>query len=95
MKGLKMEDIAMDSRKAKEIIDELRANDVLSDYDLCNLEFLLTASLEVLMDWHLHIEADDLDYARELLATVREYFTQDAAELDVTQANQVLKKFML
>lgn len=90
-----MESLAMPAKQAKEIIKALRENHVFDEHDLGNLEFLLTASFEVLQDWANYVDDDDMDYARELLLAARQYWSEMAEELDTTQANQVLKKFML
>jgi hypothetical protein len=39
----------------------------MSNEDSLNLEFLLTASSETLLDWFTSADDDDLEYANELL----------------------------
>jgi hypothetical protein len=72
----------------------------MNDHDRDNLNFLLTVSQEVFEDWFDQADQDDVDYALELLArrkaelTLQELEFSDVVE-DTTQANQVLRKFML
>jgi len=72
----------------------------MNDHDRDNLNFLLTVSQEVFEDWFDQADQDDVDYALELLAkrkaelTLQELEFSDVVE-DITQANQVLRKFML
>lgn len=41
----------------------------MNDYDRENLQFLLSASKEVLEDWYNKVGEDDHEYASELLAS--------------------------
>ena len=72
----------------------------MNDNDRDNLNFLLTVSPEVFEDWFDQADKDDVDYALELLAmrktelNLKELEFADNVE-DTTQANQVLRKFML
>jgi hypothetical protein len=72
----------------------------MNDNDRDNLNFLLTVSQEVFEDWFDQADQDDVDYALELLAmrktelNLKELEFADDVE-DTTQANQVLRKFML
>jgi hypothetical protein len=72
----------------------------MNDHDRNNLNFLLTVSPEVFDDWMDQADEDDIDYAIELLRmrkselNLKELELSDGVE-DTTQANQVLRKFML
>jgi len=72
----------------------------MNDEDRNNLNFLLTVSPEVFEDWFDQADEDDVDYALELFAkrktelALKELEFSDVIE-DITQANQVLRKFML
>jgi len=72
----------------------------MSDEDRNNLNFLLTVSPEVFEDWFDQADEDDVDYALELLAkrktelNLKELEFSDSVK-DTTEANQVLRKFML
>lgn len=39
----------------------------MSESDIDNLKFLVTASAETLRDWYFSVEKDDIEYAQELL----------------------------
>jgi len=39
----------------------------MNEHDRSNLEFLLNASPDVIKDWESKVEADDIEYAQELL----------------------------
>ena len=69
----------------------------MNDHDRSNLEFLLTASPEVLQDWYSKMEEDDILYAFELLqAASLELLERPVnASMDCTQAKQILSKFRL
>jgi len=72
----------------------------MNDHDRSNLNFLLNITTEVFDDWMDQADTDDIDYALELLAMHKSELVVGLLELkdnveDTTQANQVLKKFML
>lgn len=85
----------MNANKAHDILSALRRNKVMSDEDLENLAFLLLTPSEELKHWYASIDPYELDYARSLLEIAQDYFSDDAREIDTTQAKQLLKKFML
>lgn len=85
----------MNAKKAHDILIALKRNNVMNDEDLENLAFLLLTPSEELKHWYASIDADDLDYARSLLEIAQDYFSDDAREIDTTQAQQFLKRFML
>jgi len=65
-------------------------------HDRSNLEFLLNASPEVLLDWYNTVDVDDHEYASELLAMYGEELKLAAILLndevhDTTQAGQILQ----
>jgi len=72
----------------------------MNDHDRNNLNFLLTVSQKVFEEWFDQADQDDVDYALELLAkrkaelTLQELEFADDVE-DTTQANSLLKGFML
>jgi hypothetical protein len=72
----------------------------MNDHDRNNLNFLLTVSQKVFEEWFDQADQDDVDYALELLAkrkaelTLQELEFADDVE-DITQANSILKGFML
>lgn len=69
----------------------------MNEHDRSNLEFLLTASPEVLKDWYSKMDADDIRYAFELLETASLELLEHAVNIstDCTQAKQYLSKFMI
>ena len=69
----------------------------MNDHDYNNLQFLLTSSEEVVADWFLKTSADDIEYALELLQVARIEMSFIISEIsdDCTEANKVLRKFML
>ena len=85
----------MNNDKAQEILQVLRDNEVMSDHDLDNLAFLITSSKETIRDWFETVPEEDVEYAKTILTIASQYFSDDKADIDVTQANQVLAKFML
>lgn len=67
----------------------------MSEYDRQNLEFLLTADDDVLIDWFDTIEDDDVSYAFELLETAKLNLIDQATELsDLSQAQDALITIM-
>lgn len=85
----------MDTKKAHDILAALRRNKVMNEEDLQNLAFLLLTPTDELKHWYASVDSQDLDYARSLLEIAQDYFTDDAREIDTTQARQFLKRFML
>ena len=72
----------------------------MNDHDRGNLNFLLNITSEVFDDWMDQADIDDIDYALELLAMHKSELVVGMLELkdnveDTTQANEILKKFML
>lgn len=76
----------------------------MNDYDRSNLEFLLSIKTdEDWQNWADAVDADDLDYAMELIKTAQaenEVFQMELAEalqesegMDCTLAKNVLDKF--
>lgn len=85
----------MNKEKAMHIIEALRKDHVMSEHDLDNLKFLLASPPEVIRDWYEQADEDDYQYAKTILAIAQDYFSDTKVEIDVTQAKQALKKFML
>jgi hypothetical protein len=70
-------------------------NSDMTERDLDNLEFLLTASNETIADWFSKMEPDDIDYAFELLEMAKLELVDQATELtDLSEANDALSKIM-
>lgn len=70
-------------------------NTDMTERDLDNLEFLLTASNKVIGDWFSKMEQDDIDYAIELLELAKLELVDQATELtDLSQAQDVLSSIM-
>ena len=72
----------------------------MNEHDKANLEFILTASPETLVDWYQSLSEDDIAYAQELLATAKTELDLRVIELfddvpDVNLANNVLDKYRL
>jgi hypothetical protein len=75
-------------------MDRFRKTD-MTERDLDNLEFLLTASNKVIGDWFSKMEPDDIDYAIELLELAKLELVDQATELtDLSQAQDVLSTIM-
>jgi hypothetical protein len=67
----------------------------MSERDLDNLEFLLTASNETLTDWFSKMEQDDIDYAFELLEMAKLEMIDQATELSsMRESTEAIKKIM-
>jgi hypothetical protein len=72
----------------------------MNDHDKSNLDFIRSLSEEAFDEWSASLSEDDVEYALELLRTARSELAVMHAEIfdeleDTTQAQQVLKKFML
>jgi hypothetical protein len=76
------------------LMNRFRKTD-MTERDLDNLEFLLTASNKVIGDWFSKMEPDDIDYAIELLELAKLELVDQATELtDLSQAQDVLSTIM-
>jgi hypothetical protein len=76
------------------LMDRFRKTD-MTERDLDNLEFLLTASNKVIGDWFSKMEPDDIDYAIELLELAKLELVDQATEMtDLSQAQDVLSTIM-
>ena len=84
----------IDKNKAEQILQTLYEYEVMSEYDLDNLAFLLTSSEDTLLDWYSKIDEEDLRYASTILNIAHNFFSDNAAVIDTTQAKQILKKYM-
>ena len=70
-------------------------NTDMTERDLDNLEFLLTASNKTIGDWFSKMEPDDIDYAIELLELAKLELVDQATELtDLSDARNVLSSIM-
>lgn len=74
----------------------------MNNWDRSNLEFLLTASRQVLNEWHAQADEDDHAYAIELLRMARTELEMQALDLlnadtqeDLSAARSVLARFAL
>ena len=71
----------------------------MNERDLNNLKFLLHCDPEVLRNWYKDASLDELEYANELITEftkkVMEELEHKEEVNDVTQARQVLARFML
>jgi hypothetical protein len=85
----------MNIEKANMILEALRKDNAMNEWDLENLKFLLTSDQSTMEEWFDYVEEDDVEYARTLLNIAQDYFSDDAVEIDITQSRQFLKKFML
>jgi hypothetical protein len=54
---------------------------ITNDWDRDNLNFLLNASPDVMAEWNAQADAEDLDYARELLDAYAEEMRLEAKDL--------------
>lgn len=68
----------------------------MNDWDRQNLEFLLNASPEVLKDWYDKMDADDHEYASELLDMYDKELKLKVALLkdevtDIAEASRILQ----
>ena len=76
------------------LMDRFRKTD-MTERDLDNLEFLLTASNKTIGDWFSKMEPDDIDYAIELLELAKLELVDQATELtDLSHARNVLSSIM-
>lgn len=62
----------------------------MNQHDRENLNFLLTASRDVLKDWYSQIDSDDLAYASELLDQYAEELNLRNSMIDADQALNTL-----
>lgn len=72
----------------------------MNDHDRANLEFIMSLNEEDFVEWFNEITFDDLQYVSELLQQAHLELDVKVAEIfdDVkvmSEANQVLKRFML
>jgi len=72
----------------------------MNQHDKDNLQFLLTASPDVLKDWYDSVDRDDHEYAIELIRThtaeiIVHNMEQNDDVTDLSEARQVLARFML
>ena len=66
----------------------------MNDHDRSNLNFLLTASEKTIKEWSKVVDADDIEYAHELLAQYAEELRQRSAEIVVEcEMESVLQKY--
>lgn len=63
--------------------------------DSDNLNFLLSVSPEVLTDWYLQADEDDLSYATELLETVNNELHEMAIENELETSDYLAAKLIL
>jgi hypothetical protein len=68
----------------------------MNNHDRNNFEFIMSLSPQQFDEWYASISLDDIEYAIELCQAARleMALNTDAVE-DLTEANQVLKSFML
>lgn len=77
----------------------------MNEHDRSNLEFLMSASADVLQDWFESVSEDDINYAMELLKAYEKELVENRAELatefklqvlnnEFPEAKQVLSKFI-
>lgn len=68
----------------------------MNDYDRSNFEFIMSLSPQQFDEWYASISLDDVEYAIELCQSARLEMVLNAdAVKDLTEANTVLKNFML
>ena len=72
----------------------------MNDWDRNNLQFLFSLDEKGLADWVKTVEADDVAYAFELLATARNEFILQGLEIidqveDLSAASEILSTFTL
>lgn len=72
----------------------------MNQHDKDNLQFLLTASPEVLKDWYDSVDRDDHEYAIELIRLHTSEIIVHNMEMadnvtDLSEARQVLAKYRL
>jgi hypothetical protein len=67
----------------------------MNDRDSDNLNFLLSVSPEVLADWYLQADEDDLSYATELLETVNNKLHEMAIENELETSDFLAAKLIL
>jgi len=68
----------------------------MNDYDRNNFEFIMSLSPQQFDEWYASISLDDIEYAIELCQAARlEMALNTDAVKDLTEANTILKNFML
>lgn len=74
----------------------------MNQWDRDNLDFILNTSETEFANWMLQADADDINYALELIDThrmelnMKQTLLKDTGEdMDITQAKQVLDKFRI
>ncbi len=72
----------------------------MNDHDRSNLQFILSLDEKSYDEWTASLTEDDIDYALELLKAARTEAMMHIAQLaddveDTTEANSILKGFML
>ena len=67
----------------------------MNDHDRQNLNFLLTASPEVIADWYSKVDQDDHVYAQELLAMAALELKEQAHALRIEAELAILDRYEL
>jgi hypothetical protein len=74
----------------------------MNEWDRDNLDFILNTSEAEFAKWMLQADADDINYALELIDTHRmelnmkqSLLREPGEDIDITQAKQVLEKYRL
>ena len=72
----------------------------MNEWDRDNLNFILNTGENEFANWMLQADADDINYALELIDTHRmelnikqSLLRETGEDIDITQAKQVLNKF--
>ena len=66
----------------------------MNQHDRDNLDFLLSASPEVIRDWYEQMDDDDIQYAFELLEMAKEeLIEQQLAVSDLSDAKAIILKY--
>ena len=72
----------------------------MNKHDSDNLKFIMSLNEKQFDEWYAAIDLDDVDYALELMKQARLELDVKVAEvfdevMNTTEANTILKKFML
>ena len=72
----------------------------MNDHDRENLKFLLSVDAKTLKSWYDNMDADDIDYAAELLTRYKEELETKTVLLsdnvgNVSEAKKFLKRFSI
>ena len=79
----------------KEVLTAIESLD-MSESDIDNLKFLMTANTETIREWYFSVDADDIQYAQELLDDAQRQIEEMSDDNSLTtELKAYLKEYKL